>query len=91
MPKASTADIKFYKGVILIKIHDKLTADGTLMSIDELDYFLKDYADLRNESCSDLNKFQMQQLKEYSKQFACTIGMGVDAFDKDEINLNFKR
>jgi len=90
MNKASQADIKFYKGVLLVKIHDKLTSDKTYMSIDELDTFLKSYADLNELSCGEMTHEQMQILKEYSKQFASSIGMGVDAFDKDnEINFNF--
>jgi hypothetical protein len=87
--KATTKDIKFYKGVILIEIHNKLCHDGDFMSIEELDNFLKDYADLTNESCSDLNHWQMQQLKEYCKQFACSIGMGEDALDNDKTTLKF--
>jgi len=90
MPKASTTDIKFFKGVMLVKIHDQLIADGTYYSIDELDTFLKAYSDLEGLSCSDMTIDQMQQLKEQSKQFACSIGMGVDAFDKDKINLKFE-
>ena len=87
--KATTKDIKFYKGVILIEIHKQLRENGDFFSIEELDNFLKDYADLTHESCSDLNHFQMQQLKEYSKQFATSIGMGEDCFDNDKTTLKF--
>jgi hypothetical protein len=88
MNKATQADIKFYKGVLLIKIHDKVIADGAYMSIDELDELLKAYADLEGISCSDMNNEQMQILKEYSKQFATSIGM--QDFDNDKrIKLNF--
>ena len=89
MRMATKADIKYYKGVILIEIHNKLIHDGTFWSIEELDNFLKDYADLFGLSCSDLTHWQMQQLKEMSKQFACSIGMGEDCFDKDKTTLNF--
>jgi len=89
MTKASTADIKFYKGVQLVKIHDKVISDGAYMSIDELDTFLKAYANLEGLSCSDMSHDQIQVLKEYSKQFAVSIGMSVNTFDKDKINLNF--
>ena len=94
MPKATQSDKIFYKGVLLVKIHDKLTSDGTFMSIDELDKFIKSYADLEDISCNDMSHEQMQQLKEYSKQFAASIGMGETYFDKQqpcEADLNFNR
>ncbi len=92
MPKATQSDIKFYKGVLLVNIHSKLVSDKTYMSIDELDEFLKAYSDLEGLSCSEMSHNQMQQLKEYCKQFAASINMGVDAFDKDKrINLNFNK
>jgi len=86
---ASQRDIKFYKGVLLIDIHRHLCHGGTFMSIEELDIFLKDYADLTFMSCSNMNYDQMQVLKELSKQFSVSIGMSVDHFDKDEIKLKF--
>ena len=82
MPKASKADIKFFKGVQLIHIHNQLTKDGTFISLDELEDFLKAYADLDGVSCSKMSHEQMQELKEFTKQFACSIGMGEDYFDK---------
>lgn len=85
--KASKEDIKFYKGVILIQIHDYLTKEQTFLSLEELDNFLKDYADLFGISCSDMTHNEMQELKEYSKQFAMSVGLDLD---KDNgINLNF--
>ena len=104
MPKASTADIKFFKGVMLVDIHKQLVRDIIEIrknaseelavyfediTIEELDALLKYKADLTGISCSDMTKKQIQDLKESSKQFACTIGMGVDAFDNDNIQLNF--
>lgn len=84
--KASTIDIRFYKGVILQRIHSELTKVQAI-SIDELDEFLKHYADLDLKSCSDMTHDEMQILKEWSKQFAMSIGVDID--DNNEINLNF--
>lgn len=104
MPKASTADIKFYKGVMLVKIHERLVKDIIEIrknaseelavyfediTIEELDSLLKYKADLTGMSCSDMTKKQIQDLKERSKEFSVSIGMSVNTFDKDKIRLNF--
>ena len=91
MNKSSTTDIKFFKGVLCVKIHDKVVSDGAYMSIDELSDILKAHADLEDISCSDMSHEQMQQLKEFSKQFATSIGMSENEFDKDNDDLNFNR
>lgn len=91
--KATTKDKKFYKGVLLDKIHTKLVKDKTYISIDELDLFLKAYADLESISCNDMSHEQMQTLKEYCKQFARSIGLVIKE-SKNEVNdndLNFNR
>ena len=81
--KATPKDIKFYKGVMLVKIHDKLTSGGTYVSIEQLDSDLKEYADLKGISCSDMTKEQFQQLKLWSKDFIEHYSIGID-FDYDE-------
>jgi hypothetical protein len=89
--KATKSDITFYKAILLVKIHTKVVSDGAYISIDELDKFLKSYADLEGISCSNMSNEQMQILKEYSKQFACSIGMSESEFDKDNDDLDFNR
>lgn len=99
MPKASTADIKFYKGVQLVKIHEQLVKDKAGITLNELDKYLKSYADLEDmssehySSCSCFSHEETQDLKEMSKQFACSIKMGFDYFDKHKDNgdLDFNR
>lgn len=67
--KASKADIKFYKGVLLENLHKKMVADGTTISIDELDMFLKDMIYYEG-STKDMSHEQMQDLKEVCKFLA---------------------
>lgn len=81
---ASTKDIKFYKGVLIELIRAQLNKDGVEMSYDELDGFLKYRAGLFEVSCKDMTHEQMQDLKEWSKEFAASIG--VDIKDQEELN-----
>ncbi len=85
--KASNGDITFFKGVLLKQIHAKVVSDGALMSSDEMEVFLKGYADLADVSCTDMSHDQMQQLKEYCKYFAMSIGLDIDK--NNGINFNF--
>ena len=78
--KASKADIKFYKGVLLIAIHDKMVSDGTTISIDELDTFLKSMIDYEG-STKDITHEQMQDLKEVCKFLADQINCKIDNID----------
>ena len=96
MPKgteASTKDKKFYKGILLIKIRRKLISDGTYYSVEELDLFLKAYADLEGISCNDMSHEEMQILKEFCKQFARSIGLVIKESKNEEQNddLDFAR
>ena len=84
---ASTKHIKLYKGVVLERIHSKLTADGNNISITEVDNLLKNYADLE-KSCKDMSKDELNTLIEWSKQFAMTIGVDLD--DNNEIQIQWK-
>jgi len=81
---ASTKDIKFYKGVLIQLIRAQLTEDGVHITQDELDGFLKYRAGLFEVSCKDMTHEQMQDLKEWSKEFATSIG--VDIKDQEELN-----
>jgi hypothetical protein len=86
MPKGTQADKEFYY-LLRDKIHSKLLADGNMMCKDEVHIFLKAYADLANVSLATITHEQLQILKEYSKQFAYTIGIDIDI--SDGISFNF--
>jgi hypothetical protein len=58
------------------------------MSIDEVDAFLKDYAGI-DKSCKDMTKDELNDLIEWSKQFATQIGVDIDDNEK-EIKLNWE-
>ena len=85
--KASKRDITFYKAILLEQIHKEVVSKGASISSEEMDLFLKDYADLANMSCLDMSHDQMQQLKEWSKFFAMTIDLDIDK--NNGIHLNF--
>lgn len=95
MNKVTTSDRKFFKGIILVKIHDKLTSDKTYMSIEELETFLKHYADVPDISIAhkDFTHEMMQILKEFSKQFANSIGLEIKdkKGEPDNDDLDFNR
>ena len=87
--KATKADIKFYKGVLLIEIQRHLNHNGEFYSIEELDNLIKYESELIFMSCSEMTTDQMQDLKEGAKKFATDKGMGEGRFDADEIRLNW--
>jgi len=78
--------IKFYKGVVLVQIHSKLVSDGSIVSIDEVDDLLKDFADSVG-STKDMSKEELNDLIEISKQFALTIGLDIDKGNGIELNF----
>lgn len=83
--------IKFYKGIILPKIHDHVSI-STEMSIDDLDLFLKDYADLEG-STTKMSLEDLKSLVEWALYFANTIECKVDYPQDDldkQINFNEK-
>ena len=84
--------IKFYKGVILVKVHEKLVADGNYLSIDEVDDLLKEFVD-NHKSCSNMDKWELLELCSWSLAFANNIGLDLD-WPEDEldkkINLDIK-
>ena len=76
--------IKFYKGVVLTQIHSKLTKDGTLLSIEQTDSLLKDFADVDLSTIKMTNE-QLQELIVWSFQFADQIGLTLD-YPSDELD-----
>ena len=79
--KASKADIKFYKGVLLEKIHTKAVNDGTIVSIYEMDNVIKDMCGVLGKSCNDITHEQMQDLKECAKFLADQLGVEIKDVD----------
>lgn len=70
--------IKFYKGVVLEKLHTHLVKTGTMISIDELDNLVKSISGL-NKSTTKMTTDELNELI-------------VDAFDLGDqvgIYLNF--
>lgn len=91
--KASKKLIKFYKGVVVSQIQQKLTKDGAPVSMEEVDTLLKKHADYDFTSTKEMTTDQLAELIEWSFQFAKQIGLEID-YPKDElddkINLNIK-
>lgn len=79
--------IKFYKGVVLNKIH---THVGNEFTIEELDVFLKDYADVEG-STTKMSLEDLKTLVEWSLYFANSIGLDLDyPADKLDEQINLK-
>ena len=90
MSKATKADIKYFKGRLLIELQKKLQEDGTIMSKDELEDYLKWMVDLDPyTSVKDITHEQMQDLKEAGKFLAAQTKIKLKEDENDEINLNF--
>ena len=70
--------IKFYKGIVLDKLHTHLVTNGTMISIDELDTLLKSISGL-DKSTTKMTTDELNELI-------------IDAFDFGDqvgIHLNF--
>ena len=90
--KVSKADIKFFKGVLLVNLHDELNKTHTRYSLEELENLLKYMSDIDlNTSVKDITKDQMQDLKESAQFLAvqCRIKITRDDYLDDLTNLNF--
>ena len=77
----TSRQIKFYKGVILVKYHEKVVADGAFLSIDECDELLKGLWDI--DSVSNLSFEEMKDFIEHCK-FQCA-QIGLDIKDLEEL------
>lgn len=84
--------IKFYKGIVLQKLHTHIVKSKTIMSIQELDFFLKHYAEIE-KSTTEMTKEELKTLVEWSLYFAnsigCKVDYPIDELDK-QINLKIK-
>ncbi len=83
--KASSKLIKFYKGIIVAQVQKKMVQDGALVSAEEVDTLLKKYADYDFTSTKEMTMEQLQELVEWSFQFAKTIGLEID-YPPDELD-----
>ena len=89
MKPASTKLVKFYKGVIIPQIQEKISSDGAFLSLEEVDTLLKNYADYDFKSTKEMTMEQLQELIEYSIQFAAEIGLSLD-YPPDELDEKIK-
>lgn len=76
--------IKFYKGIVLVKIHEHINDKD--ISLEDLDTYLKYRAGIDKSTC-DMTDKELKDLIEHSKQFAESIGLSIDKYEE----LNFKR
>lgn len=72
----SKAQIKFYKGVCLVKIQDKLNLDGANICTDEVDQLIKFRADL-DKSTEEMNLWEMHGLIDEAIEFGKEIGIEI--------------
>ena len=76
--------IKFYKGICLRKIHEKLEEQGILKSIELLDKELKEYAGFNCEiSTKDMTSDEINELIISSFQFGDSIGVYINFLDNE--------
>jgi len=80
----STKLIKFYKGIVLNKLHSHVNKKTVTFTIGELDDFLKDYSDV-NGSTTKMTLEDLKSLVEWSLYFANTVGLKID-YPQDKID-----
>ena len=84
---ANKSHIKFYKGVVLVKIKAKLLEDGVDLTTEQVDTTLKEFAKI-DMSTIEMTQDQLKDLIEKSKEFGMRIGLDLDK--GNGIELNFK-
>ena len=82
--KASKKLIKYYKGVILVKILDHLNEDGELMTKEQLDTYLKSFVVI-DTSCIEMSMQELQEVIEVGLVFAKELGLNLD-YPQDELD-----
>jgi hypothetical protein len=76
--------IKFYKGICLRKIHEKLKEQGSLKSIELLDKELKEYAGFNREiSTKDMTSDEINELIVWSFAYGDEIGIHLNFFGNE--------
>lgn len=82
--KASKALIKFYKGVVLVKILDHLHDEGHEITKEWLDTYLKSFVKI-DTSCVQMSMEELQEVIEVGLVFAKELGVDLD-YPKDELD-----
>ena len=76
--------IKFYKGYVLPTLHTHLIGKGTIITIDELDCILKEFAGYyKQSSCSLMTVDELQELIVWSFNFGDMNGIFMNYKDND--------
>lgn len=80
--------IKFYKGIVLDKLHTHLVTNGTMISIDELDTLLKSISGL-DKSTTKMTTDELNELIIDAFDFGDQIGIYLN-FPDNEFELTIK-
>ena len=80
--------IKFYKGVVLDKLHTHLVQNGTMISIDELDTLLKSISGL-DKSTTKMTTDELNELIVDAFDFGDSVGIYLN-FPDNEFELTIK-
>lgn len=76
--------IKFYKGICLRKIHERLEELGSLKSIELLDKELKEYAGFNREiSTKDMTSDEINELIVWCFAYGDEIGIHLNFLDNE--------
>lgn len=76
--------IKFYKGICLRKIHERLEEQGSLKSIESLDKELKEYAGFNREiSTKDMSSDEINELIIWCFAYGDEIGIHLNFLDNE--------
>jgi len=76
--------IKFYKGICLRKIHERLEEQGSLKSIELLDKELKEYAGFNREiSTKDMTSDEINELIVWCFAYGDEIGIHLNFLDNE--------
>jgi hypothetical protein len=76
--------IKFYKGICLRKIHERLEDQGNLKSIELLDKELKEYAGFNREiSTKDMTSDEINELIVWCFAYGDEIGIHLNFLDNE--------
>jgi hypothetical protein len=82
--KASKKLIKYYKGVLLVKILDHLHDEGHEVTKEWLDTYLKSFVKI-DTSCIEMSMQELQEVIEVGLVFAKELGLNLD-YPQDELD-----
>ena len=78
--------IKYYKGVVLNKLHTHLVQTGTMISIDELDSLLKNIGGL-DKSTTKMSTDELNELITDAFDFGDQVGIYINYPDNEYENI----